>query len=96
MRDLEQTAMERLRLASDMSQRLYKQSRKVGDRVYVPDFEAKAVSNVRVQGISITNTGRVVLHFGGYPATWAWGDRCGIDWFITHEEAEKALEARKR
>lgn len=64
---------------------------KVGDRVYIPDIESKTVANVRVQGISITPKSRVVLHFGGYPVESAWGDRCGIDWFITIEEAEKAL-----
>ena len=64
---------------------------KVGDRVYIPDIESKTVANVRVQGISITPKSRVVLHFGGYPVESAWGDRCGIDWFITFEEAEKAL-----
>ena len=64
---------------------------KVGDRVYIPDIESKTVANVRAQGISITPKSRVVLHFGGYPVESAWGDRCGIDWFITIEEAEKAL-----
>ena len=64
---------------------------RVGHRVYVPDFEAQTVANIRVQGISITSTGRVVLHFGGYPAASAWGDRCGIDWFLTYEGAEAAL-----
>ena len=64
---------------------------KVGDRVYIPDIESKTVANVRVQGISITPKSRVALHFGGYPVESAWGDRCGIDWFITIEEAEKAL-----
>lgn len=64
---------------------------KVGRRVYVPDFEAQTVANVRIQGISITITGRVVLHFGGYPAESVWGDRCGIDWFLTYEGAEATL-----
>lgn len=64
---------------------------RVGRRVYVPDFEAQTVANIRVQGISITPTGRVVLHFGGYPAASAWGDRCWIDWFLTYEGAEAAL-----
>lgn len=68
---------------------------KVWDRVYVPDFEAKTVLNVRVQGISVTPNGRAVLHFSGHPASSEWGDRCGVDWFLTREGAEKALEARK-
>lgn len=69
---------------------------RVGHRVYVPDFEAQTVANIRVQGISITLTGRVVLHFGGYPAASAWGDRCGIDWFLTYEGAEAALRRAKK
>lgn len=64
---------------------------RVGRRVYVPDFETQTVANLRVQGISITPTGRVVVHFGGYPPKSAWGDRCGIDWFLTYEGAEAAL-----
>ena len=64
---------------------------KVGARVYIPDIESKTVANVRVQGISITPKSRVVLHFGGYPVESAWGERCGIDWFLNQEGAEKAL-----
>lgn len=64
---------------------------RVGRRVYVPDFKAQTVAPIRVQGISITPTCRVVLHFGGYPAASAWGDRCGIDWLLTYEGAEAAL-----
>lgn len=63
----------------------------VGHWLYVPDFEAHTVANIRVQGISITPAGRVVLRFGGYPVDSAWGDRCGIDWFFTYESAEAAL-----
>ena len=69
---------------------------RVGRRVYVPDFETQTVANIRVQGISITPAGRVVLHFGGYPAVSAWGDRCGIDWFLTCEGAEAALRRAER
>lgn len=69
---------------------------RVGHRVYVPDFEAQTVANIRVQGISITPAGRVVLHFGGYPAVSAWGDRCGIDWFRTYEGAEAALRRAEK
>ena len=64
---------------------------KVGDSVYIPDLDKKIPVMVRVQGISISLSGRTILHFGGYPVECAWGDGCGKDWFLTREEAEAAL-----
>lgn len=64
---------------------------KVGDTVYIPDLEKKIPVKVRVQGISISVSGRTILRFGGYPAESAWGYGCGKDWFLTREEAEAAL-----
>ena len=64
---------------------------KVGDSIYIPDLEKKIPVKVRVQGISISVSGRTILHFGGYPVECAWGDGCGKDWFFTREEAEAAL-----
>ena len=65
---------------------------KVGDSVYMPDLDKKIPVKVRVQGISISVSGRTILHFGGYPVEYAWGDGCGKDWFLTREEAETALK----
>ena len=65
---------------------------KVGDTVYIPDLEKKIPVKVRVQGISISVSGRTILHFGGYPVECAWGDGCGKDWFLTRDEAEAALK----
>ena len=64
---------------------------KVGDSIYIPDLEKKIPVKVRVQGISISVSGRTILHFGGYPVECAWGDGCGKDWFFTREDAEAAL-----
>ena len=64
---------------------------KVGDTVYIPTIEKQNVDRVRVQGISISVSGRAILRFGGYPIGSAWGDGCGKDWFLTREEAEAAL-----
>ena len=64
---------------------------KVGDSVYMPDLDKKIPVKVRVQGISISVSGRTILHFGGYPVECAWGDGCGKDWFLTREEAEEAM-----
>ena len=65
---------------------------KVGDYVYIPSIESQEAIRVRVQGISVSVSGRTILRFGGYPAESAWGDGCGKDWFLTREEAEKALK----
>ena len=65
---------------------------KVGDSIYIPDLEKKIPVKVRVQGISMSVSGRTILHFGGYPVECAWGDGCGKDWFFTREEAEAALK----
>lgn len=67
---------------------------KVGDSVYIPDLEKKIPVKVRVQGISISVSGRTILRFGGYPVECAWGDGCGKDWFLTREEAEAALDGK--
>lgn len=67
---------------------------KVGDTVYIPDLEKKIPVKVRLQGISISVSGRTILHFGGYPVECAWGDGCGKDWFLTRDEAEAALAGK--
>lgn len=67
---------------------------KVGDSVYIPDLEKKIPVKVRVQGISISVSGRTILRFGGYPAESAWGDGCGKDWFLNREDAEAALSLK--
>lgn len=91
-------ALDRFRqlVKADRDGRLVVLPCRVGHRVYVPDFEANTVANIRVQGVSITITGRVVLHFGGYPAVSVWGDRYGIDWFLTYEGAEAALRRAEK
>lgn len=67
---------------------------KVGDTVYIPNITncSRKVVPARVQGISITVSGRVLLRFGGFPFESAWGDECGKDWFLTSEEAEEAMK----
>ena len=67
---------------------------KVGDSIYIPDLEKKIPVKVRVQGISISVSGRTILHFGGYPVEYAWGDGCGKDWFFRREDAEAALAGK--
>lgn len=78
-------------LQAEQAARLVVLPCKVGDSIYIPDLEKKIPVKVRVQGISISVSGRTILHFGGYPVECAWGDGCGKDWFFTSEEAEAAL-----
>ena len=77
---------------ADKEERLVALPCKVGDTVYIPVIEKRTVARARVQGISISVSGRAILRFGGYPSGSAWGDGCGKDWFLTREEAEAALE----
>ena len=81
-------------LHADQDGRLVVLPCKVGDTVYIPDLEKKIPVKVRVQGISISVSGRTILRFGGYPVESAWGDGCGKDWFLTREEAEAALAGK--
>jgi len=67
---------------------------KVGDTVYIPNYASIAIP-LRVQGISVTATGRTILHFGGFPIKSEWGDEVGETIFLTREEAEAALGLRK-
>ena len=76
---------------ADKEERLVALPCKVGDTVYIPVIEKRTVARVRVQGISISVSGRAILRFGGYPIGSAWGDGCGKDWFLPREEAETAL-----
>lgn len=71
---------------------------KVGDTVYIPNITncSRVAVAVRVQGISISVSGRTILRFGGYPFESAWGDGCGRDWFLTREEAEAALRKENK
>lgn len=81
---------------ADKEERLVALPCKVGDTVYIPVIEKRTVARVRVQGISISVSGRAILRFGGYPIGSAWGDGCGKDWFLTREEAEAALSRERK
>ena len=91
-RDPQKLARLRELVLADQDGRLVVLPCKVGDSVYIPDLDKKIPVKVRVQGISISVSGRTILHFGGYPVECAWGDGCGKDWFLTSEEAEAALK----
>lgn len=62
---------------------------KVGTKVWLL-FDG-ATHEIRVQGISVSYSGAPILHFGGYPAKYAFGSEIGSTIFLTYEEAESAL-----
>ena len=50
------------------------------------------IHRLRVQGLSLTVTNKVLLHFGGYPITCIYARELGKKFFLTREEAEAALK----
>lgn len=67
---------------------------KVGDDVYF--LHEKQIHRLRVQGISVSNSGKdTLLHFGGYPAPYVWGSGIGETYFLSREEAEAKLKEPK-
>jgi len=66
---------------------------KVGDTVFLAQVGREEPFSMRVQGISISASGNdVILHFGGFPITNAWGSEVGKTLYLTREEAEAALK----
>lgn len=64
---------------------------KVGNDVFL--VHENKIYRLRIQGISVSDSGQdILLHFGGYPAAYVWGSEIGRTYFLTREEAEKALE----
>lgn len=62
----------------------------VGDTVWFV-YKGK-IHEMRVQGISVTQSRRVILNFGGYPFVNSWADEVGRTVFLTREAAEKMAE----
>ena len=65
---------------------------KIGDKVFIAKEDENglgiSIIEMRVQGISVSNSGKdVILHFGGYPITTAWGSEIGKTIFLTRHEA---------
>lgn len=61
-----------------------------GDDVWV--IYDDEIHRLRVQGMSLTVTNKVLLHFGGYPITCIYALELGKKFFLTREEAEAALK----
>ena len=70
--------------------RLIKLPCKVGDKVWVPFIDGD-IAVLRVQGISIGPTGKVILNLNDYPLNKVCGDEIGKTIYLSKEEAEKHL-----
>ena len=77
-------------LQTDAEGRLVVLPCNVGDTVWFV-YEGK-IHEMRVQGISVTQSRYIILEFGGYPVVNIWGDEVGKSVFLTKEEADEALE----
>lgn len=70
---------------------------KVGDTLFFAQDGREEPFSMRVQGMSISASGNdVILHFGGFPITNAWGSEVGKALFLTREEAEAALKGERK
>lgn len=63
---------------------------KVGDKIWVPFIDGD-IAVLRVQGISIGPTGKVILNLNDYPLNKVFGDEIGKTIYLSKEEAEKHL-----
>lgn len=70
--------------------RLIKLPCKVGDKIWVPFIDGD-IAVLRVQGIAIGATGKVILNLNDYPLNKVYGDEIGKTIYLSKEEAEKHL-----
>ena len=70
--------------------RLIKLPCKVGDKIWVPFIDGD-IAVLRVQGIFIGPTGKVILNLNDSPLNKVWGDEIGKTIYLSKEEAEKHL-----
>lgn len=70
--------------------RLIKLPCKVGDKIWVPFIDGD-IAVLRVQGIAIGPTGKVILNLNDYPLNKVFGDEIGKTIYLSKEEAEKHL-----
>lgn len=62
---------------------------KVGDTLWYI-FDGKPYKS-RVHGISVSPSGELAIHFGGWPADVVWASNIGKTVFLTRQEAEEAV-----
>lgn len=66
---------------------------KVGDKIWYI-FDGKPYQST-VHGISVSPSGELAIHFGGWPADVVWASNIGKTVFLTRQEAEEALNHAK-
>lgn len=67
---------------------------KIGDKIWVPFIDGD-IAVLRVQGIAIRPTGKVVLNLNDYSLN-VYGDEIGNTIYLSKEEAEKHLTDKSK
>ena len=97
MRDAEQEGVARLRelAEADKEGRLVVLPCKVGDTVYFRTYDCNGKVDLGIQPHKVTAIVGSAIVRGGYIDIGLLLGQYGVSWFLTREEAEKALEAMK-
>ena len=97
MRDAEQEGVDRLRelAKADKDGRLVVLPCKVGDTVYFRTYDCNGTVDLGIQPHKVTAiVGRAIVS-GRYTDAVLLPGQYGVSWFLTREEAEEVLEAKK-
>ncbi len=97
MRDAEQAGVARLRelAEADKDGRLVVLPCKVGDTVYFRTYDCNGTVDLGIQPHKVTAIAGYAIVRGKYTDVGLLPAQYGVSWFLTREEAEKALEAMK-
>ena len=97
MRDAEQEGVARLRelAEADKDGRLVVLPCKVGDMVYFRTYDCNGTVDLGIQPHKVTAIVGHAIVRGRYTDVGLLPGQYGVSWFLTREEAEKALEALK-
>lgn len=97
MRDAEQEGVARLRELdeADKDGRLVVLPCKVGDTVYFRTYDCNGTVDLGIQPHKVTTIVGHAIVRGRYTDVGLLPGQYGVSWFLTREEAEKALEAMK-
>ena len=97
MRDAKQEGVARLRelAKADKGGRLVVLPCKVGDTVYFRTYDCNGTVDLGIQPHKVTAIVGHAIVRGRYTDVGLLPAQYGVSWFLTHEEAEKALEATK-
>lgn len=68
---------------------------KVGDTVYFRTYDCNGTVDLGIQPHKVTTIVGHAIVRGRYTDVGLLPGQCGVSWFLTREEADKALEAMK-